>query len=62
MDITLAKTFIEVVRCGSFVAAAEQLHVTQTTVTARIQNLESMLGCVLFVRSRHGASMRNNFV
>ena len=60
MDITLAKTFIEVVRCGSFVAAAEQLHVTQTTVTARIQNLESMLGCILFVRSRHGASMTAN--
>ncbi|QID17673.1 LysR family transcriptional regulator [Nitrogeniibacter mangrovi] len=60
MDITLAKTFIEVVRCGSFVAAAEQLHVTQTTVTARIQSLEGLLGCALFVRSRHGAAMTAN--
>lgn len=60
MDITLARTFVEVVRCGSFVAAAEHLHVTQTTVTARIQGLESLLGCALFVRSRHGARMTAN--
>lgn len=36
MDIDLARTFLEVVRTGSFMAAAERLHVTQTAVTARI--------------------------
>ncbi|MDX9875738.1 MAG: LysR family transcriptional regulator, partial [Spongiibacteraceae bacterium] len=55
MDIDLARTFLSVVRCGSFIAAAEQLHVTQTTVTARIHNLEGQLGCRLFVRNRGGA-------
>lgn len=60
MDINLARTFLEIVRCGSFVAAAEQLHVTQTTVTARIQGLEAILGCELFVRSRLGARMTPN--
>jgi DNA-binding transcriptional LysR family regulator len=57
MDIDLARTFMEVVRTGSFMAAAERLHVTQTAVTARIRNLESQLGCRLFVRNRSGARL-----
>lgn len=57
MDIELARTFLEIVRTGSFMAAAERLHITQTTVTARIQNLESQLGCRLFVRNRSGATL-----
>ncbi|MBF3232891.1 LysR family transcriptional regulator, partial [Pseudomonas aeruginosa] len=44
MDIDLARTFLEIARSGSFVAAAERLHLTQTAVTARIQNLEGQLG------------------
>lgn len=56
MDIELARTFLEILRSGSFIAAAERLHVTQTTVTARIRNLESQLGCRLFVRNRAGAT------
>ncbi len=60
MDIDLARTFLEVVRCGSFIAAAERLHVTQTTVTARIHNLESQLGCRLLVRNRSGARLTDN--
>lgn len=57
MDIDLARTFLEIVRSGSFMAAAERLHITQTTVTARVQNLEGQLGCRLFVRNRSGASL-----
>lgn len=57
MDIELAKTFLDIVRSGSLVATAERLHVTQTTVTARVKNLESQLGCQLFVRNRAGASL-----
>lgn len=57
MDIELARTFLVIVRCGSFIAAAEQLCVTQTTVTARIKNLEAQLNCPLFVRNRAGASL-----
>ena len=60
MDIELARTFLEVVRVGSFIAAAESLHVTQTTVTARIKNLESQLECRLFVRNRAGASLTDD--
>lgn len=57
MDIELARTFLEIVRTGSFMSAAERLHITQTTVTSRIQNLEGQLGCRLFVRNRSGASL-----
>lgn len=57
MDIELARTFLQIARSGSFVAAATHLHVTQTTVTARVHNLESQLGCALFVRNRAGAKL-----
>ncbi|MBF8780905.1 LysR family transcriptional regulator [Pseudomonas fulva] len=57
MDIDQARTFLEIVRCGSLVAAAQKLCVSQTAITARVQRLEQQLGCQLFVRSRNGASM-----
>jgi DNA-binding transcriptional LysR family regulator len=57
MDLELARTFLEIVRRGSFVAAAEGLHVTQTAVTARIHNLETLLHCRLLVRNRAGAQL-----
>lgn len=57
MDIELARTFLQIVRSGSLVAAAEQLHVTQTAISARVQNLESQLGCTLFIRNRAGARL-----
>lgn len=60
MDINLIRTFIEITKTGSFINAAEHLHVTQTTVTARIHTLEEQLNCRLFVRNRSGASLTEN--
>jgi DNA-binding transcriptional LysR family regulator len=57
MDITLAKTFLEIVETGSFVAAASRLNVTQTSVSARIRALEEQLGRRLFVRNKSGARL-----
>ncbi len=57
MDITLARTFLEVVGTGSFVVASERLHVTQTAVSARIRTLEEQLGRRLFVRNKAGARL-----
>ncbi|MBO6948222.1 MAG: LysR family transcriptional regulator [Rhodospirillales bacterium] len=54
MDTELARTFLAVVAAGSFVSAAERLHVTQSTVSARIHSLEEMLGARLFVRNKAG--------
>jgi DNA-binding transcriptional LysR family regulator len=57
MDITLARTFLEIVAAGSFLRAAERLHVTQTAVSARVRSLEELLGRPLFVRNKAGAKL-----
>src|SRR5260370_24038480 len=57
MDITLARTFLEVSASGSFVSAAEHMHLTQTAVSARIRTLEEQLGRKLFVRNKSGARL-----
>lgn len=57
MDTELARTFLAVAASGNFVAAASRLHITQSTVSARIQTLETKLGTRLFERGRHGATL-----
>jgi len=60
MDIIVAKTFLEIIRSGSFIAAANRMHVTQTAVSARMKSLEIELGCQLFIRNRSGAKLTPN--
>jgi len=57
MDIAQAKTFLAIAASGSFLEAARQLHLTQSTVSARIKRLEEELDAHLFVRNRSGASL-----
>ncbi len=57
MDVTLERTFLEIVGSGSFLRASERLHVTQTAVSARVKALEAMLGRQLFVRNKSGAAL-----
>ncbi|VTU45435.1 Gcv operon activator (plasmid) [Variovorax sp. SRS16] len=57
MDLILAQTFLEIVHTRSFLRAAEQLHVTPTSVSARVRTLEELLGRVLFVRNKAGAAL-----
>lgn len=57
MDIALARTFLEVAASGSFISAAERLHLTQTAVSARIRTLEEQMGRRLFVRNKAGARL-----
>jgi DNA-binding transcriptional LysR family regulator len=57
MDIELARTFLAIVATGSFVGAAERLHLSQTTISARIRSLEDQLRRPVFVRSKAGASL-----
>src|SRR3954447_18099907 len=57
MDTELARTFLTVVTTGNFITAAERLHVSQSTVSTRIQSLEELLGCTLFVRNKAGATL-----
>ncbi len=57
MNTELARTFLAVVAAGNFVAAAGRLHVTQSTVSARIHALEEQLGCSQFVRNKAGTRL-----
>ncbi|MEX0758057.1 MAG: LysR family transcriptional regulator, partial [Tistlia sp.] len=57
MHIDQVRTFLEVVATGNFRRAAENLNVTQSTVSARIQSLETELGRPLFERGRKGAAL-----
>lgn len=50
-------TFLEVIRTQSLVAAARHLHVTPSTVTARISTLEEKLGQKLLHRRKSGAAL-----
>jgi LysR family transcriptional regulator, flagellar master operon regulator len=57
MDTELARTFLAVIAGGNFVEAAQRLHVTQSTVSTRIQRLEEALGAELFVRNKAGTTL-----
>ena len=51
------EAFYWIARLGSFHAAARQLHITQPTVSARIAELENLLGARLFDRDRQKAEL-----
>jgi len=53
MDITNLKTYLEVYRIRHFGKAAKNLCVTQSAVSARIRQLEEILGVKLFTRDRN---------
>jgi DNA-binding transcriptional LysR family regulator len=57
LDITTARTFLEIVKTGSFVRAAGNLHITQTAVSARIRSLEQQLDRKVFIRNKAGARL-----
>ncbi|MEO6986593.1 MAG: LysR family transcriptional regulator [Paralcaligenes sp.] len=51
MQIAVLETFLKIAEVGSFSRASQLLFVSQPTVTARIQRLESNLGQKLFRRT-----------
>ena len=57
MNIEHMRAFIEIAASGSFLLAAKKLHVTQSTISARIKALEEHLNRQLFVRKRNGAEL-----
>lgn len=57
MNLKQLETFLLIVDKGSFAAAAEALHTTQSTVSARVKDLEHYFGVELFDRSAHRAQL-----
>ena len=57
MDIQALKAFLTVTEYGSFSHAAEQLHLTQSAVSKRVQNLEEHLNTHLFDRHNRTISL-----
>jgi DNA-binding transcriptional LysR family regulator len=48
MNLSIIETFLAIAESGQLNRAATRLHVTQSTVTTRLNGLESELGQVLF--------------
>ncbi len=59
MNLVTAQTFLAILKAGNLNRAAEQLNVTQSTVTMRINSLEDQLGRRLIVRNKSGVELTN---
>jgi DNA-binding transcriptional LysR family regulator len=57
MNLINLQTFLAIAETGSLIRASEQLHVTQSTVTARLQTLEDSIGQRLVTRHKTGATL-----
>ena len=57
MNFSVIHTFLAIAERGQLNRAAEQLHVTQSTVTTRLNSLEAELGQTLFHRRKSGTEL-----
>ncbi len=57
MNLTALETFLAIIDTGNLVRAAEKLHVSQSTVTTRLQSLERELGAPLLNRQKSGVEL-----
>jgi DNA-binding transcriptional LysR family regulator len=60
MTTRLLRTFTALARTANFTAAAEELHLAQSTVTVHIRDLEKELGTRLFDRLPRGARLTSH--
>lgn len=54
LDIDVLRGYLAIVRLGSFSAAAQSLHRTQSTLSMQVQRLEALLDARLLERRRSG--------
>lgn len=57
MDIVLLRSFLELNRTHHFGKAADNLCITQSTMSSRVRQLEELLGQALFTRERNNIQL-----
>lgn len=57
MTIDQINYFLEIAKCGSFLEATNNLHITQPTLSRQISNIEKELNVQLFFRTNHGVRL-----
>src|SRR5579872_4828471 len=57
MDLVLLRSLVAVADAGTITDAAAQMHVSQSALSRRLQQLEADLGAPLLVRGRHGVEL-----
>ena len=57
IDLELYKIFYYVAKNHNITKTANELHVTQPSISKAIKNLEGQLGCTLFVRNKYGVDL-----
>lgn len=57
MEFDLLKAFCQLAKSGNYRLASEQLYITQSALTKKIQRLESNIGASLFSRGRNGSEL-----
>ncbi|GEO58747.1 LysR family transcriptional regulator [Companilactobacillus bobalius] len=60
MELRVLRYFIEIVNDKSITSAAEKLHISQSTLSRQIKDLEEELGTVLFERGPREISLTND--
>ena len=57
MNLEHIRTFLEIAACGSFNRSAENLNVTQSTISGRVKVMEERFGRPLFTRGHSGVEL-----
>ena len=57
MDMVLLRSLLAVADSGTITDAAERIHVSQSALSRRLQQLEAELGTELLVRGSHGVEL-----
>jgi DNA-binding transcriptional LysR family regulator len=57
MELYQLRAFVAVARQGNFTRAAEELHLSQPTISGQIKSLEEALGVLLFERRAGGVAL-----
>lgn len=60
VDTDLFNTFLEITRTKHFGKAADNLYITQSTVSARIKLLETKIGAPLFTRNKNDIQLTSS--